>query len=145
MDVRESIDIAVPPERVWPFLVEPDNVRRWYSTLDEFQYTDERRGSGAHVRIVERAPGSRLRVNFEATSWVENRALALHMTSGSGVKAYDQSWALEPTPGGCRFTFDEHVELPYGVIGRLLEVAGKGTSERHANEMLARLRQLTET
>ncbi len=142
MDVHGSIEIPVPPERVWPFLVEADKVKRWYTTLDDFRYADERRGPGAHVLIVERAPGSALRIDFEATRWIENRALAFHMAAGTGVKAYDQAWSLEPTPSGCTFTFDEHVELPYGVLGRLLGIVGKRSSEHHVHEMLAKLKQL---
>ena len=146
MEVHESIDIGVPPERVWPLLVEPASVRRWYVTLREFRYADEGpRGPGAHLHIEEQAMGPMLmKLDFEATEWVENRAIGLHMTAGSGVRAYDQRWAIEPTAGGCRFTFDEKVELPFGPLGRLLGAAGRGTSERHVTEMLARLRDLAE-
>ncbi len=144
MDVQGSIEIEAPPERVWPLLAEPENVKRWYTTLDDFEYIDDRRGPGAHIRAVERAPGSRLRIEFEATRWVENRSLVLHMTSGSGVKAYDQRWEIVPSPAGCRFTFDEHVVLPYGVLGRMLGAVAKGTSQRHVTEMLVKLKELAE-
>lgn len=144
MDVHGSVEIAAAPERVWPFLVEPEKVKRWYVTLEDFQYIDDRRGPGARIHIVEHAGGPTLRVDFEATQWAENRLLALHMVSGSGVKSYDQRLQLVDTPAGCRFTFDEHVELPYGPIGRLLGVAAKGTSERHVAEMLAKLKELAE-
>ena len=94
-------------------------------------------------RDYERAPGARLRIDFEGT-WVENRSVTLHMASGTGVKAYDQRWELAPSPTGCRFSFEEHVALPFGFVGRLLERTAKGTSERHVAEMLARLKELAE-
>ena len=146
MEVHESIEIGVPPERVWPLLVEPASVRRWYVTLREFRYSDEGPGGpGAHVHLEEQAMGPMLmKLDFEATEWVEDRVIGLHMIAGSGVRAYDQRWALEPTAGGSRFTFDERVELPFGPVGRLLGAAVRGTSERHVTEMLARLKDLAE-
>ena len=144
MDVHRSIGIAANPERVWPFLVEPSKILRWYRTLQEFEYTDERRGPGTHVHIEERAGGPMLKVDFEATEWIENRLIAFHMTSGSGVKAYDQRWSLEPIPTGCQFTFDEHVELPFGPVGRLLGRVMQRTSEGHVAEMLASLKGFAE-
>jgi len=146
MDVHQSIDITAPPEHVWPLLVEPDKVKQWYVTLEDFEYVDgDRGGLGRRVHVVEHATGSTLRVDFETTRWVENRGLALHMTSGNMVKTYDQSWDLEPTPTGCRFTFDEHVELPFGPLGRVIGALGRRTSERHVTEMLSKLKALAET
>ena len=33
MKVQRSIEIAAPPEKIWPFLVEPDNILKWCITL----------------------------------------------------------------------------------------------------------------
>jgi uncharacterized protein YndB with AHSA1/START domain len=146
MEVHGSVEIGVPPERVWPLLVEPDSVRKWYVTLRAFRYSDEgHRGPGAHLHVEEQAAGPMvMSCEFEATEWVEPRAIGLHMTSGSGVRAYDQRWALEPTATGSRFTFDERVELPFGPLGRLIGAMGQGTSRRHVAEMLSKLKDLAE-
>jgi uncharacterized protein YndB with AHSA1/START domain len=146
MEIHESIEIGVPPERVWPLLVEPASVRKWYVTLKEFRYQDEGHGGpGAHLYLEEQAVGPMvMKLDFEATEWSENRAIGLHMTGGSGVRAYDQRWALEPTAGGSRFVFDEKVELPFGPLGRLFGAVGRGSSERHVAEMLTRLKDLAE-
>ena len=143
MDVHQSIEIAAPPERVWPLLVEPEKVKQWYVTLDDFRYVDHR-GPGGHIRVVEHAPGATLDVEFEATRWIENHGLSLHMTEGNTVRAYDQAWDLDPTPTGCRFTFEQHVVMPFGVLGQLIGAIGKGTSERHVTEMLGKLKALAE-
>ncbi len=145
MDVRGSIDIAAPAHRVWPLLIDSESVKRWSVMLKDFRYADERRGPGARVHVVERAPVSTFEIDFEATDWVEDRSLKLHMTSGSGVRAYDQEWSLSDTPSGCRVAFGEHVELPYGPLGRLLGFAGRRSSERHVGEMLSRLKELAES
>jgi uncharacterized protein YndB with AHSA1/START domain len=145
MQVHRSVEIAAPPERIWPLLVEPDNVLKWYPTLRRFQYEDaEKRGLGARVYAEEKASGMLMKLHFEISDWVENRALSLHMTSGTGVKGYDQRWTVEPLPAGSSFTFEEHVELPYGVLGRLLGKVGQRSSEGHVREMLAKLKALAE-
>ena len=145
MDVHRSIDIAAPPERVWPFLVEPDKVMRWFVGLHEFRYLDAgSRGVGARVHMEEKAVGPMLKEDLELTEWHENRRLRFHMTSGSGVKADEQVWSLDPIGQGCRFTFDEHVELPYGPLGSMLGVIGERGLKSHVAEMLAKLKSVAE-
>jgi uncharacterized protein YndB with AHSA1/START domain len=145
MQVRRSVEIAVPPERIWPLLIEPDNILKWYPTLLTFQYEDVgQRGPGARVYAEEKASGMLMKLHFVIADWVENRTVALHMVSGTGVKGYDQSWTLEPLPTGSRFTFEEQVELPYGVLGSLIGKIGQRSSEGHVKEMLAELKVLAE-
>ncbi len=145
MDVRRSVEIVAPPERIWPLLVEPGNVLKWYPTLRKFQYEDAgSRGPGSRVYAEEKASGMLMKLHFVITDWVENRALSLHMTSGTGVKGYDQRWTVEPLPAGSRFTFEEHVELPYGILGKVIGRVGQRSSEGHVREMLAKLKVLAE-
>jgi hypothetical protein len=44
---------------------------------------------------------------------------------GTGVKAYDEGRRVEPLSAGCRFTFEEQVELPYGAQAEV-QVGGPG-------------------
>jgi uncharacterized protein YndB with AHSA1/START domain len=144
MHVEQSVEIAAPPEKVWPLLVEPDSVLRWYKTMREFRYVEDKRGAGSHVYVEEKSPGRLMKLDFEITEWAEDRALALHMTSGTGVAGYDQRWTLEPSEAGTRFTFSEDVELPYGALGRFIGRFAQRSSEGHAKEMLAELKTLAE-
>jgi uncharacterized protein YndB with AHSA1/START domain len=145
MQVRRSVEIAATPEKIWPLLVEPGNVLKWYPTLRTFEYEDaEQRGAGARIYAEEKASGMLMKLHFVITDWVENRTVSLHMVSGTGVKGYDQSWRVEPLSAGSRFTFEEHVELPYGVLGSLIGKVGQRSSEAHVKEMLADLKVLAE-
>jgi hypothetical protein len=85
-----------------------------------------------------------MKLHFVITEWVENRTISLHMVSGTGVKEYDQSWNVEPLPSGSRFTFEEHVELPYGPLGSVIGKVGQRSSEAHVTEMLAERKVLAE-
>jgi uncharacterized protein YndB with AHSA1/START domain len=143
MHVQRSIEIAAPPAKVWPLLVEPDDVMRWYPTLRTFRYVGDMRGQGAHIYAEEQGAGL-MKLDFVVTEWTRDRAIALHMTKGTGVAGYEQRWTLEPTPAGTQFTFSEDVELPYGVPGRVIGRFVRRTSERHVEEMLGKLKALTE-
>ncbi len=145
MHVRRSVEIAAPPERVWPLMVEPEDIKRWYPSLRTYEYEDSgRRGLGAHVYAEEKATGPLMKLHFEISDWVPDRQIALHLVSGTGVKGYDQTWTIEPVASGSRFTFEETVTLPYGILGRLIGWVGQRSSESHVEEMLATAKALAE-
>ena len=145
MEVHKSIDINAPPAKIWPFFVEPEKVLQWYSTFKRFEYTsDQRSGLGTPIYVEEQAGGPLMKMHFESVEWKENEKLALRMVSGSGVKAYKQSWLLEPIPSGSRFTFIEEIELPYGIIGKFIGLIGQRMSEATVSKIQQKLKTLAE-
>ena len=145
MRVQRSVEIAAPPERIWPFLVEPEKILKWCITLDKFEYTGEQRvGVGTAFYFEEKAAGRLMKLNFAVTEWVENKKIAFSKTSGNFVKGYEQGWTVEAIPSGSRFSFVEKVELPYGVIGKFIGLFARRGSEATVREMLAKLKSLAE-
>jgi uncharacterized protein YndB with AHSA1/START domain len=147
MRVERSVDIAASPEKTWPFLVEPERILKWVTTFKKFEYTSEQRsGVGTPIYVEEKAgPTPLMKLNFTVTEWVENVRLAYSMTSGSGVKRYEISENIEPTLAGSKFTFMENVELPWGIVGKLLGSIGQRTAEGHIQKYLAKLKSLVES
>jgi uncharacterized protein YndB with AHSA1/START domain len=146
MRVQNSIDIAAPPEKIWPFLVEPEKILKWCITFKKFEYLGEQRGGvGTPVYVEEKAgPTPLMKLNFAVTEWNENESLALNMTSGSGVKSYQLRCAVMAIPSGSRFMYTEEVEMPFGFMGKLLGIIGQRSAESHVKEMLAKLKSLAE-
>ena len=145
MRVRKSVEIASPPERVWPFFVEPEKVLQWCMTFKRFEYSgSQRSGAGTPIYIEEEVGGRLSRMQFEATEWKENEKLVLRMVSGGSYRSYCQEYLLERTPSGSRVTFIEAIELPYGVIGKLLGLVGEKMSAATVVKMEARLKALAE-
>jgi uncharacterized protein YndB with AHSA1/START domain len=143
--VQKSIEIAAPPEKVWPFLVEPEKILKWCITFKNFEYTGKQRsGVGADLYVEEKAGGPLTKLNFTVKEWEEKRKLAFNMTSGNFVKDYEQTWMVDATPAGSRFTFMEQVRLPYGVIGKVMELFARRGSEATVREMLTKLKSLAE-
>jgi uncharacterized protein YndB with AHSA1/START domain len=145
MKVQGSIDIAAPPQKIWPFLVEPEKILKWCITYQKFEYTgDKRPGMGSTFYLEEKAGGPLMKLNFTVTEWEQNARLACKMTSGNFLKGYEQKMTLEAIPSGSRFTFMEDVKLPYGVIGNVMGLFARSSSQAHLKEMLAKLKSLAE-
>jgi uncharacterized protein YndB with AHSA1/START domain len=145
MRVEGSIDIAAPPEKIWPFMSDPDKIMQWYTTLERFEFTGEQRsGVGAPFYCEERAGGRLLKLHFKVTEWVENERVAFSMTSGDLVKKYDQTWVVAATESGSTFTLSEDIGLPYWIIGKIMGLFARRESEKTIREILANLKRLAE-
>ena len=145
MKVQKSIEIAAPPHKIWPFLIEPEKIQKWCITFLKFEYTGEQRsGVGTTFYLEEKAGGPLMKLNFRITEWVENRRVAFSMISGNFVKGYEQSWTVEATPSGSRFTFMEEIKFPYGIIGKIMGLFAKRGSEATVGKMLPKLKGFAE-
>jgi uncharacterized protein YndB with AHSA1/START domain len=143
--VERSIEIAATPQQIWPFFVDPEKVLQWSITFREFQYTAERKsGVGTSLYIEEKAAGPLMKMDFQIVEWVENEKVRLRMISGGPMKSYEQLWTLSPTDSGTVFTFHEEIVFPLGVIGRLIGLAGQGSSYRTVARMQEKLKSLVE-
>lgn len=146
MKVHKSIEISAPPEKIWPFLLDPDKILQWCITFKKFEYTgDQQSGVGTTFYLEEKAGGPLMKLNFRITEWIKNEKVAFSLISGSFVKGYDQSWTIETTPSGSTFTFMEEVTLPYGFLGKIMGLFGQRGSEATVGKMLPKLKSLAET
>jgi carbon monoxide dehydrogenase subunit G len=146
MRVQKSIDIAAPPEKIWPFLVEPEKILAWFTTLQSFEYTSEKHnGVGTRFSWEEKAHGSPIRLRFTITEWIENERLAFGNSSGNTVNSYGLHWTLATTPRGSRFTFDEELELPFGLVARIYGAPARCREKYDIGKRLAKLKRLAET
>ena len=144
MRVHLGVDIEAPPETVWSYLVEPEKVMQWYDMLEVFEYTNEERGPGSTFYWEEDVRGKIYRNHFRTTEWVPNRVFAYEMTESSFFKCYTERWALEPTPTGCRFSFDDSLVFPYGPWGRVMGWFGEKMAKKSSRQILQNLKRLSE-
>ena len=145
MKVQKSININAPPEKVWPYLAQPGAVRQWYTPLQEFKYTSAQRNEvGAPLHFEEKVAGRVMKLDCVVTEWAENECFAFKMKSGDMMKSYQERWTLQATPSGSRFTFSEQGEMPYGLVGRLIEPLAERSSAATIDKMLQKLKTLAE-
>jgi len=145
MKIQRSIEIKAPPEKVWPLLLEPEKILKWFNLLQKFEYTgDKRSGVGTTFYYEEKSSGQLMKLNYVVTEWVENKKLAFSVTSGS-LKKDDQVWSIEATPAGSRFTMFEDLEMPMGIIGKIIGALFGGMMiGKNIEKILGNLKKLAE-
>lgn len=145
MKVEKSIKISAPPEKIWPFLVDPEKILMWFDSFKKCEYSDDKHsGVGTAYYVEEKVPGPLRKINFEVKYWNENENLVLEMTSGKNVNSYKIRWNLKGTQSGTTFHFVEEIGMPFGVIGKILGVLGQGTADKMVENMLVKLKNLSE-
>ena len=144
MKVQRSIDITAPREKIWPFLVEPENILKWYIPMKKFNYTGEQRSGTGTTFYFEEEAATLMKLNFVVTEWVQNEKLAFMMTSGNFVKGYQQTWTIDNTPSGCRFTYVEDIKMPYGILGKFIGLFARFGSLATMKKMLEKLKSMAE-
>jgi len=144
MHVQMSIDINALPAKVWPYLVEPEKTKQWYGMLKKFEYTSKKRGVDATFYWEEDVRGKIYSNHFVTTEWAENKVFAYEMTSGNYFKSYSERWEIEETPTGCRFSFNDHMEFPYGPFGKVMGWFGERMAQGSSKVILENLKRLAE-
>ena len=144
MHVQMAVDIEAPPNKVWPYLVEPDKAMEWYTMLKKFEYTNDEPGPDSTFYWEEEVRGKIYSNHFRTTEWVENQVFAYEMTSGNFFKSYTERWGIEETPTGSRFSFNDTVEFPYGPFGKIMGWFGERMAKKSSQEILQNLKRLAE-
>ena len=145
MKVEKLIEIKAAPDKIWPFLIEPEKILMWFDSFKKCEYSnDKRSGAGMAYYIEEKVPGPLRKINFEVKTWNKNENLMLEMTSGKNVNSYEIRWNLKATQSGTTFHFVEEIGMPFGVIGKMLGVLGQSTADKMVEGMLMKLKNLSE-
>ena len=144
MRLQRSINIAATPEKVWPFLVEPEKIMKWFTLLRKFEYTGNKQsGVGAALHYEEKSGPQLMKLNYVVTEWVDNKRLVFVLTSGP-LKKDDQIWSLEVIASGSRLIMTEDFEIARGVIGRILNSLLAGMIGKNIEKILSNLKRLIE-
>jgi hypothetical protein len=143
--IHRSIEIKVAAEKIWPFLVDPEQIVKWCRTVKKIRRTsDKTSGLDTSFYFEERVVGRLMKLNMIITEWNTNKSVAFKMTSGNFVKGYEQRYTIEATTSGNRFTCFEDVKIPFGILGRVAGLLRRSRSESHLDHMLIALKGLAE-
>jgi carbon monoxide dehydrogenase subunit G len=145
--VHASIEIGVPPERVWDVIMDPSHFRDWVTIHRRLGHVDDGElREGFKVEQTLCLPHA----NFKVTWSLAAVDAPLHAIwegrgpAGSHARIVDK---LAPLDGGGRTRFDYLNEYtqPGGLLGRMAgRVLVAGAAEREAARSLARLKAYLE-
>jgi uncharacterized membrane protein len=144
MRLRESIIVAAPPQRIWDYIVDPNNALHFMSGVTRWEVEGERRtGLGARYRMLLRVGSAEVGGLVEVVEFAEPQDMAW-----SSVTGVDQRgrWRLrELAPGRTRVEF----RFAYGVAGAgltgwLSEKVAAPTVRSHMRRSLEQLKRQVE-
>jgi len=117
--IEKSIEIKTSPEKVWP-MVAWEKLPEWFEGFKKVECTSKgKHGVGETVHIISEAAGVKAEWDAETTEVIENEKAAWRSTGGNftGIG----STALSPTKAGTKVTIVMDYELPYSVLGKLID------------------------
>ena len=142
-----AIEIARPPQGVWPWLFDDDKLLRWREALKENERVDGGAGppgAGSRWRQVFEDHGHRTEIELETTEVDAPRHTAFRFATADGMRASGEQH-LEPTDAGgthLRVSIEaQYLKLLPRLMGRIVTRQVQKTMEGD----LVRLKQLVES
>ena len=142
--VEQSIEINAPPERVWSF-INCENVPKLYESVKKVQWTSEEHNKvGATLHFTNEIAGIKGEADAEITEWTANEKASWRTTSGNPTMIFVAN--LDPTKAGTKVTFAADYEVPYSVLGKILDkLRIHKAMEKDGENALKKLKAMAET
>jgi carbon monoxide dehydrogenase subunit G len=116
-----SIEIEASPEKVFAFMCDTEKMNEITKGAEKSEYTSEGPiGVGTTKHTVGKAGRFREESNFEITEFVKDRKVSMRTIGASRVKM-NVSQSFEPTAKGTKLTVTNNYEVPYSILGKLVD------------------------
>ena len=119
--LTKSIEIEASPEKVFAFIMDFEKLNEITKGFQEAEITSKGPvGVGTTVHIVGKAGGSQAELDMEITEFEKNKKINSRTIGKSKVKA-NMKDVLEPTAKGTKLTRTFDYELPYSILGKIVD------------------------
>jgi ligand-binding SRPBCC domain-containing protein len=145
--METSIEIAAPIEKVFAFLSNPKNQEKIYSDTKVEDVSKQPMGVGTKYRFSTVIAGRKVALHWhEFVEFEENRRFVDHEVKGGGgrLKKEETTFVFETTDRGTKVTMTLAIELPYSVLGKLLELTGRKGFESWINGGAQKAKEILE-
>jgi uncharacterized membrane protein len=142
--VEKSIDINAPAGKIWS-LIDWDRVPEWYDSIKkvEWKTAKGKMEMGATVHVLSEIAGVKGEWDAEITEFTNEKSVSWRTTSGNPTIIYHAT--LIPTAGGSKVTTVFDYELPYSVLGMIIDkLRVHKVMEKEAEVALERMKNVAE-
>ena len=144
--LTKSIEIEASSEKVFAFVIsEKMNTDVWGKWLEGKWTSKGPVGVGSTSHWIAK-PDFKMKGEWdeEVTEFVTNKKMAMRTVEGSKLKM-TATMTFEPTTKGTKVTFNEEYEVPYSVLGKLIDkLKFSKDTEKFMEELLEKLKKAIE-
>jgi fatty-acyl-CoA synthase len=142
-EMRSTVHIAAPPDRVFDFVDDWRNAVRYLHRLVRWEPVDHgaTMGVGTVFRVGIQAGPTRLDGKLEVTDYSRPEKISIRSIDGPRVVG---GWTFEPNGDGTRVSLRASFDLPGGIAGRLVGSFISRNGQRDLDESLRDLKRLVE-
>ncbi len=141
--IEKSIEINAPIDKVFS-LVSWDRVPEYYDSIKKVEWTSEPiMKVGATVHVISEIAGAKGEWDAEISEFKENEKVSWRTTGGNMTIIYNAF--LNPTKTGTKLTTSFDYELPYSVLGKLIDkLRVHKAMEIEADKALRKMKEVAE-
>jgi uncharacterized membrane protein len=146
--IEKSILIKAPPEKIWEMMAW-DRVPEWMDGMKSAEYTSEvstledKLEVGATAHTVLQYAGIKVENELENTECIVNEKSSYRSVSGDMTTF--GSMILEPIEEGTKVKFITDYELPYSILGKIVDkLFVQREGEKGVEESLEKLKNILE-
>lgn len=118
--ITKSIEIKAPPEKVFAFAISDKMNAVWKDWYSAGWTSKGPVGVGSIEHFVGNPNFLKGEWDMEVTEFVKNEKMTMHSIGKSPMKA-TVSMIIEPTANGTKATYIDDYEVPYSIVGKLID------------------------
>jgi carbon monoxide dehydrogenase subunit G len=119
--VTRSIEIEASPDKAFALLCDIEKMNEINKEVEEAECTSEGpMGVGTTMHVVGKAGRFKAEVYMEITEFEKNKKIIMRTKGASTFKTIVSKF-IEPTAKGTKLTFINDYELPYSILGKIVD------------------------
>jgi uncharacterized membrane protein len=141
--IEQTIEMKATPQKVWS-LINWDTVPKFFESVKKVEWTSKEHNQvGATLHFTSEMAGVKSEADAEITEWTANEKASWRTTSGNPTMIFTAN--LAPTQEGTKVTFAVDYEVPYSVLGKVLDkLRIRKAMEKDAENALKKMKAMAE-